>query len=87
MMKIAGLFHLFKWENLHNWWLTKYFFPHCIYLHTRCCFSTDILKELCKLGICEPVLSARLWRMQQTIAMWYVLHHGPATVIQDSQNI
>ncbi len=26
MMKITGLFHLFKWENLHNWWLTKYFF-------------------------------------------------------------
>ncbi len=26
MMKIAGLSHLFKWENLHNWWLTKYFF-------------------------------------------------------------
>ncbi len=25
MMKITGLFHLFKWENLHNWWLTKYF--------------------------------------------------------------
>ncbi len=21
-----GLSHLFKWENLHNWWLTKYFF-------------------------------------------------------------
>uniref|UniRef100_A0A672KUQ1 PrkA AAA domain-containing protein n=1 Tax=Sinocyclocheilus grahami TaxID=75366 RepID=A0A672KUQ1_SINGR len=31
-MKITGLSHLFKWENLHNWWLTKYFFfPHCIY--------------------------------------------------------
>ena len=31
MMKITGLSHLFKWENLHNWWLTKYFFlPHCI---------------------------------------------------------
>ncbi len=30
MMKITGLSHLFKWENLHNWWLTKYFFlPHC----------------------------------------------------------
>ncbi len=27
MMKITGLSHLFKWENLHNWWLTKYFFP------------------------------------------------------------
>ncbi len=24
MMKITGLSHLFKWENLHNWWLTKY---------------------------------------------------------------
>ncbi len=26
MMRITGLSHLFKWENLHNWWLTKYFF-------------------------------------------------------------
>ncbi|XP_055768664.1 pseudouridylate synthase TRUB2, mitochondrial-like [Salvelinus fontinalis] len=26
MMKITVLSHLFKWENLHNWWLTKYFF-------------------------------------------------------------
>ena len=26
MMKITGLSHLFKWENLHNWWLTKYIF-------------------------------------------------------------
>ncbi len=26
MMKITGLSHLFKWGNLHNWWLTKYFF-------------------------------------------------------------
>ncbi len=26
MLKITGLSHLFKWENLHNWWLTKYFF-------------------------------------------------------------
>ncbi len=24
MMKITGLSHLFKLENLHNWWLTKY---------------------------------------------------------------
>ena len=32
MMKITGLSHLFKWENLHNWWLTKYFFaPLSIY--------------------------------------------------------
>ncbi len=33
MMKITGLSHLFKWENLHNWWLTKYFLPHCIYIY------------------------------------------------------
>ncbi len=33
MMKITGLSHLFKWENLHNWWLTKYFFvPLYVYL-------------------------------------------------------
>ena len=25
MMKITGLSHV-KWENLHNWWLTKYVF-------------------------------------------------------------
>ena len=32
MMKITGLSHLFKWENLDNWWLTKYFFaPLYIY--------------------------------------------------------
>ncbi len=34
MMKITGLSHLFKWENLHNWWLTKYFFsPLFIYIY------------------------------------------------------
>ncbi len=34
MMKITGLSHLFKWENLHNWWLTKYFFaPLYVYVY------------------------------------------------------
>ncbi len=37
MMKITGLSHLFKWDNLHNWWLTKYFFaPLYINGHQRC---------------------------------------------------
>ncbi len=37
MMKITGLSHLFKWENLHNWWLTKYFFaPLYVTLEHRC---------------------------------------------------
>ncbi len=34
MMKITGLSHLFKWENLHNWWLTKYFFAP-LYVETK----------------------------------------------------
>ncbi len=39
MMKITGLSHLFKWENLHNWWLTKYFFaPLYIYALVLCYF-------------------------------------------------
>ncbi len=34
MMKMTGLSHLFKWENLHNWWLTKYFFaPLYVYIY------------------------------------------------------
>ena len=32
MMKITGLSHVFKWENLYNWWLTKYFFCPTVYL-------------------------------------------------------
>ncbi len=35
MMKITGLSHLFKWENLHNWWLTKYFFAP-LYIYKSC---------------------------------------------------
>ncbi len=35
-MKITGLSRLFKWENLHNWWLTKCFFaPLYIYGKTK----------------------------------------------------
>ena len=38
MMKITGLSHLFKWENLHNWWLTKYFFAP-LYVHMASSYS------------------------------------------------
>ncbi len=38
MMKITGLSHLFKWENLHNWWLTKYFFAP-LYM----CFCAEVV--------------------------------------------
>ncbi len=41
MMKITGLSHLFKWENLHNWWLTKYFFAP---LYVVCSFGCFLIK-------------------------------------------
>ncbi len=51
MMKITGLSHLFKWENLHNWWLTKYFLPHCIlyvfYYDYLFCISFHIYVCVC----------------------------------------
>lgn len=31
MMRITGFSHLFKWENLHNGWPTKYLFKYCIF--------------------------------------------------------
>ncbi len=41
MMKSTGLSHLFKWENLHNWWLTKYIFaPLYIYIYIYKCIYT-----------------------------------------------
>ncbi len=36
MMKITGLSPLFKWENLHNWGLTKYFFAPLYVSHKIC---------------------------------------------------
>ncbi len=41
MMKITGISHLFKWENLHNWWLTKYFFAP-LYIDRR---EVQIIKK------------------------------------------
>ncbi len=41
MMNIAGLSHLFKWENLHNWWLTKYFFAP-LYMFTCSCTTNHL---------------------------------------------
>lgn len=86
------------WESMTCVTITKLFkgeFRECIlpadsgiYICTLgVALAPDSLKELCKLGICEPVLSARLWRMQQTVTMWHVLNHGSATAFQDLQNI
>ncbi len=43
MMKITGLYHLFKWENLHNWWLTKYFFAPLYDKENSCAGISAIL--------------------------------------------
>ncbi len=46
MMKITGLSHLFKWENLHNWWLTKYFIaPLYMYIYISKIYSQKILSS------------------------------------------
>ncbi len=45
MRKITGLSHLFKWENLHNWWLTKYFFaPLYIYIYIYIIIMLMVIK-------------------------------------------
>ncbi len=43
MMKITGLSHLFKWENLHNLWLTKYFFCPTVFIYRE--REREILSE------------------------------------------
>ena len=50
MMKITGLYHLFKWENLHNWWLTKYFFaPLYVYMYA-CVYGYIYPKNIWGIG-------------------------------------
>ncbi len=48
MMKITGLSRLFKWENLHNWWLTKYFFAP-LYIYRSVLWSYTVHVHLNKL--------------------------------------
>ncbi len=45
MMKMTGLSHLFKWENLHNWWLTKYFFAPLYISRFFSCKSYSSIKD------------------------------------------
>ena len=52
MMKITGLSHLFKWENLYNWWLTKYFFAPLYIL----CSIPSTASCLCRSAIVHPYI-------------------------------
>ncbi len=68
MKKITGLSHLFKWENLHNWWLTKYFFAplyiFCIYISggplsaLTCCVNVRLLSAIKKIS---PLIYSQSW--------------------------
>uniref|UniRef100_A0A672NSN8 Calcium/calmodulin-dependent protein kinase II association-domain domain-containing protein n=1 Tax=Sinocyclocheilus grahami TaxID=75366 RepID=A0A672NSN8_SINGR len=62
-MKITGLSHLFKWENLHNWWLTKYFFSPlyvcvCIYIYI---YIRGASVQLTHCSVCIAVLESLFW--------------------------
>ncbi len=56
MMTIAGLSHIFKWENLHNWWLTKYFFAP-LYMPVSMVGSIAVLSsEILSVILLKPFL-------------------------------
>ncbi len=69
MMKITGLSHLFKWENLHNWWLTKYFFAP---LYNNWFPANGLLK-----------MNGHSKCMASTVKLgnWFVIIHQPETII------
>ncbi len=65
-MKITGLSHLFKWENLHNWWLTKYFFAP---LYVFPCMTNCFLYRT----------SFTNWSVYQGYRCGFSTQFGPAT--------
>ncbi len=72
MMKITGLSHLFKWENLHNWWLTKYFFaPLYIYIYIYIrregmyIFTICVCARVC-VCVCVHLFFLSLWGLEYT---------------------
>ncbi len=83
MMKITGLSHLFKSENLHNWWLTKYFFAplyiyiynyvsytyYTVYVEECVCFEIFLLTSGVSLFVCG---AHAMWfmRTQMCIMKW-----------------
>ncbi len=92
MMKITGLSHLFKWENLHNWWLTKYFFAPLYVICINVCIIT-ISREIINIIVwpylvcssavkmCQDELSPNmslrlLWRKNSAFCLLVFQVHG-----------
>ncbi len=69
MMKITGLSHLFKWQNLHNWWLTKYFFAP-LYLFFLCtfCFCRFVLPALRR-----PMDHSQAWPRYRCLHLYFII--------------
>ncbi len=63
MMKITGLSHLFKWENLHNWWLTKYFFaPLYVFaqFHVQISLLHNFMNIYIHIQLCKVFIQSQL---------------------------
>ncbi len=76
MMKITGLSHLFKWENLHNWWLTKYFFAP-LYIEIYHLIKYMVIKS-CKIYIHQytvPFCNHQIY--WHSISMYLFFHTFP----------
>ncbi len=63
MMKITGLSHLFKWENLHNWWLTKYFFA-----------PLYMVKKRNKSKMCNEIKKCKTIRCAKKTVYWDLIN-------------
>ena len=59
MMKITGLSHLFKWENLYNWWLAKYFFCPTVnsFKTVGKAFQVKLVERMPR--VCKAVIKAK----------------------------
>ncbi len=67
MMKITGLSHLFKWEDLHNWWLTKYFFAP-LYVCV-CIMYAEFIEKLLLNDYAEKVPAEQRWKEYTNILL------------------
>ncbi len=80
MMKITGLSHLFKWENLHNWWLTKYFFAplyiYIIYIYI-CIYIRNVFISAVREALSQMVTQHLRWIMQKDLLGQDVFLIGP----------
>ncbi len=73
MVKITGLSHHFKWENLHNWWLTKYFFaPLYVFLKWQYLCLCGV--EHMVVGLCQWVWSSPFSCLWFGFASWNWQH-------------